>query len=154
MKIDDVKEYDFCPETRDLDGIYVQVVRKGKKTYRCFSDLSINEQKAFMSKLNKEGLERLCLLMTHTLRDVADCLNLYGNSATDEDRVICSYKKLWKLLIDKGLKRSEFAKKAEISQYTLVQMNKGKRIQPIVMERICATLGCTPNDIMEFDSIE
>ena len=107
-----------------------------------------------MEKLDKEGLERLCLMMTHTLRDIADSLNLYGNTAVNEDKVICSYKPLWKLLIDKGIRKKVFIKNAEISQYTLTQMNKGKKIQPIVVERICATLGCTPKDIMEFETME
>lgn len=129
-------------------------MRKGNKLFRCFSDLTINEQKSFMEKLDKEGLERLCLLMTHTLCDVADSLNLYGNTAVNEDKVVCSYKPLWKLLIDKGIRKSDFLKRAEVSQYTLTQMNKGKKIQPIVVERVCATLGCTPKDIMEFEATE
>ena len=154
MNIDDKNNYDICPEARDIDGVYVQVVRKGNKIFRCFSDLSINEQKSFIEKLDKGGLERLCLLMTHTLRDIADSLNLYGNTAVNEDKVVCSYKPLWKLLIDKGIRKSDFIKKAEISQYTITQMNKGKKIQPIVVERICTTLGCTPKDIMEFEAME
>ena len=89
-----------------------------------------------------------------TLRDIADGLNLYGDRAIEDDQVIISYKKLWKLLIDKDLKRREFAEKAGISDYTLVQMNKGKKIQPVIIERICSTLGCTPNEIMEFETIE
>lgn len=154
MVTTDTKQYEEYPETRDLDGLYIQVLRKGNRVFRCFTDLSIKEQTDFLKGLDNEALVRTCLLMTHTLRDIADSLNLYGDRAIEDDQVIISYKKLWKLLIDKDLKRREFAEKAGISDYTLVQMNKGKKIQPVIIERICSTLGCTPNEIMEFETIE
>ena len=154
MVTTDKKQYEEYPETRDLDGLYIQVLRRGNRVFRCFTDLSIKEQTDFLKGLDTEALVRTCLLMTHTLRDIADSLNLYGDRAVEDDQVIISYKKLWKLLIDKDLKRREFAEKAGINDYTLVQMNKGKKIQPVIIERICSTLGCTPNEIMEFETIE
>ena len=154
MVTTETKQYEAYPEARDLDGLYIQVIRKGNRVFRCFTDLSIKEQTDFLRGLDSEALVRTCLLMTHTLRDIADSLNLYGDRAVEDDQVIISYKKLWKLLIDKDLKRREFAEKAGISDYTLVQMNKGKKIQPVIIERICSTLGCTPNEIMEFETIE
>lgn len=56
-----------------------------------------------------------------------------------------SYKRLWKLLIDRDL-----IDMAGISHYVISKMNKGENITVEVVGRICRTLDCTPNDIMEF----
>lgn len=61
-----------------------------------------------------------------------------------------SYKKLFKLLIDKEMKKSELVKKAHISSSTLTKMRKENAvIRSDALERICVALGCTLNDIME-----
>ena len=60
-----------------------------------------------------------------------------------------SYKKLFKLLIDRDLKRVEFAKNAGIGQNTLAKMGKGQYVSMDVLVRICRYLGCTLDDIVE-----
>lgn len=75
-----------------------------------------------------------------------------------ETRGICmtvSYKKLWKLLIDKDMKKKDLEKAAGISNYVISKMNKGENITVDIVGKICSALNCTPNDIMEFsdDSI-
>lgn len=60
-----------------------------------------------------------------------------------------SYKKLFKLLIDKDLKKTEFAAKAGISQNTLARMGKGQFISMELLVRICKYLNCTFDDVVE-----
>lgn len=61
-----------------------------------------------------------------------------------------SYKKLWKLLIDKEMKKSDLEQKAKITHYALSKLSKGKDVSTEVLFKICETLNCTLNDIMEF----
>ena len=64
--------------------------------------------------------------------------------------MIISYKKLFKLLIDKGIKVKELARCANISPATLSKMKKdGATITSDVLTKICLALGCTYNDITE-----
>jgi len=60
-----------------------------------------------------------------------------------------SYKKLFKMLIDRNLKKTEFAAKAGISQNTLAKMGKGKYISMEMLVRICKYLDCSFDDVVE-----
>lgn len=60
-----------------------------------------------------------------------------------------SYKKLWKLLIDRDMKKKDLAEKANISSYTLSKLNKGNNVTTDVLVRICKALECSFDDIME-----
>lgn len=60
-----------------------------------------------------------------------------------------SYKKLWKLLIDRDMKKKDLAEKANISSYTLSKLNKGNNVTTDVLVRICKALNCSFDDIME-----
>ena len=64
-----------------------------------------------------------------------------------------SYNKLWKLLIDKGIKKPELCKMAGISQATACKMQKG-HASAEVLRKICATLDCQIDDILEITSDE
>lgn len=63
-----------------------------------------------------------------------------------------SYKKLWKLLIDKEWKKKDLEERAQISHYTMNKLNHGRNVTTDVLERICCALDCSPGDIMEFIS--
>ena len=64
--------------------------------------------------------------------------------------MIISYKKLFKLLVDREMKSKELAEKAGISPATLAKMKKdGATVSSDVLVKICAALGCTFNDIAE-----
>lgn len=65
-----------------------------------------------------------------------------------------SYKRLWKLLIDRDMKKKDLEKAAGISNYVISKMNRGENITVDVVGKICRALDCTPNDIMEFISEE
>ena len=60
------------------------------------------------------------------------------------------YKKLWKLLIDKDLKKKDLAKIANISNYTVTKLTRGENVTTDVLCKICKALDCGVEDIMEF----
>ena len=60
-----------------------------------------------------------------------------------------SYNKLWKLLIDKGMTRTQLQKAAEMSSTTLAKLGKNETVSMDVMLRICKSLNCDISDIME-----
>jgi len=60
-----------------------------------------------------------------------------------------SYKKLWKLLIDKEMKKKELCAKAGISTSSLTKMGKNGHVTTEVLAKICRALDCTVDDIME-----
>ena len=60
-----------------------------------------------------------------------------------------SYKKLWKLLIDKDMKKKELCAKAGISPSSLTKMGNNGHETTEVLAKICTALGCTVDDIME-----
>lgn len=60
-----------------------------------------------------------------------------------------SYKKLWKLLIDRDLRKKDLMQMAGISNYTLARLNKGDNISTETVAKICKALNCGFDDIME-----
>ena len=61
-----------------------------------------------------------------------------------------SYKKLFKMLIDRDMKKKELAELAGVSIATITKMGKdGAVISSDVLVKICTALNCTVNDIME-----
>lgn len=61
-----------------------------------------------------------------------------------------SYKKLWKLLIDKDLKKNDLEAKAGISHYTMNKLTKGENVTIDTLGKICKALDCAIEDIVEF----
>ncbi|MBP2631630.1 MAG: putative transcriptional regulator [Firmicutes bacterium] len=61
-----------------------------------------------------------------------------------------SYKKLFHLLIDKGIKDSDLRKLSGISAPTMAKIKQDKIIQTDIINKICAALDCQPGDIMEY----
>ena len=60
-----------------------------------------------------------------------------------------SYKKLWKLLIDKDLKKKDLAVMAELSTYTIQKLNRNENVNTDTLIKICKALHCSFDDIME-----
>ena len=63
--------------------------------------------------------------------------------------MVFSYKKLWKMLIDKEMKKRGLCAKAGISSATLAKMAKGESITTESLLKICVALDCDVQDIME-----
>ena len=60
-----------------------------------------------------------------------------------------SYKKLWKILIDKDLNKQTLSQVANISASTLTKMSKGETVNVEMLVRICNALDCEIHDIIE-----
>ena len=60
-----------------------------------------------------------------------------------------SYNKLWKLLIDKGMTKTELRKAADMSTTTLAKLGKNETVSMDIMLRVCKILECDIGDIME-----
>lgn len=63
--------------------------------------------------------------------------------------MMVSYKKLWKLLIDKDMKKKDLCELAGISPASVTKMGKGGHVTTVVLMKICLALDCDLNDIME-----
>ena len=60
------------------------------------------------------------------------------------------YKPLLKLLIDRGIKKQDLQKAANISWSTMAKFNKDEYVSLEVIDRICAVLDCQPGDLIEY----
>lgn len=60
-----------------------------------------------------------------------------------------SYKKLWKLLIDKEIKKKDLSAMAGVSPATITKMGKNGHVTTEVLLKICTALDCRIEDIME-----
>lgn len=60
-----------------------------------------------------------------------------------------SYNKLWKLLIDKNMKKKELSEAAGISNSLIAKLGKNENVTVDVLVRICSALDCQIDDIME-----
>ena len=64
-------------------------------------------------------------------------------------KMIVSYAKLWKLLNDRRIKKTDLKAAAEISPGTYAKLNRDQYVSMDVIGRICGVLGCDVGDIME-----
>lgn len=62
-----------------------------------------------------------------------------------------SYKKLWKILIDKDMKKKDLQAAAGISWASVTKMSKGETVSMAVLIKICRALNCDIGDIMELE---
>lgn len=60
-----------------------------------------------------------------------------------------SYKKLWKVLIDKDMKKKDLQAAAGISWASVTKLSKGETVSMEVLMKICKTLDCNIGDIMD-----
>jgi len=65
-----------------------------------------------------------------------------------------SYKKLWKLLIDKDMNKRDLKRVSGVSTTSIAKLSKGENITTDVLLKICKALDCGINDIMEMEEDE
>ena len=65
-----------------------------------------------------------------------------------------SYNGLWKLLIDKGMKKGDLCKRTGISSSTMAKMTNGESVNLSVLERICAELDCDFSYLINYKKTE
>ena len=72
-----------------------------------------------------------------------------GDFKTEEYIVAVSYKKLWKLLIDRDMTKTQLRKESGISTGALAKLGKNENVNTEILVKICNTLHCDLPDIME-----
>jgi len=60
-----------------------------------------------------------------------------------------SYKKLWKLLIDRDMKRKDLRSATKISTASMAKLSKNENVNTDILVKICTALDCDISDIME-----
>ena len=65
-----------------------------------------------------------------------------------------SYNKLWKLLIDKGMKKTDLKNATGISSSTISKMGKNEPVSMDSMLKVCKVLNCDIGDIVEIKNEE
>jgi len=61
-----------------------------------------------------------------------------------------SYKKLWKLLIDKNMMKKDLMELTKINSATIAKMGRGEAVSLDVLGRICEKLNCNIGDLVDF----
>ena len=79
----------------------------------------------------------------------ADFKELFSNMANEVLRMAVSYKKLWKLLIDRDMKKKDLCVAAGISHASMAKLGKNENVTTDVLVKICTALQCDIGDIME-----
>ena len=64
------------------------------------------------------------------------------------------YNKLWKLLIDRGMNKTDLREMTGLSQSTIAKLVNGENVNVEVLERICKALKCEVGDIVELTKEE
>ena len=65
-----------------------------------------------------------------------------------------SYNGLWKLLIDKGMQKTDLIDTVGISSTTIAKMGKGEKVSLDVLERLCKYFDCNIGDVGSFDRVD
>lgn len=65
-----------------------------------------------------------------------------------------SYKKLWKILIDKDMKKKDLQAAAGISWASVTKLSKGETVSMEVMMKVCKALECNIGDVMDLITAE
>lgn len=61
-----------------------------------------------------------------------------------------SYKKLWKILVDKDMSKAALQKAANLSAGTMTKMRKSEDVSMEALRRVCTVLNCNIGDVVEF----
>ena len=69
-------------------------------------------------------------------------------------KVIFSYAKLWKLMIDKKINKTQLREKAQISTNVVAKMGKNEPVSMETLVKICCALGCEIGDIVEINEVK
>lgn len=63
-----------------------------------------------------------------------------------------TYKKLWKLLIDQGLNKTDLRKMSGISSSSIAKLGRNENVNTDLLVKICTTLNCRLDEIMELEN--
>lgn len=71
-----------------------------------------------------------------------------------KEKIRISYNKLWKLLIDRGMKKKELQEASGVSAASIAKLGRNGNITTEVLLKICLALDCDISDIMEIERNE
>ena len=74
---------------------------------------------------------------------------VYAHTDHEVNVMEISYKKLWKLLIDKDMKKKDLQMAAGISWASVTKLSKGEAVSMDVLIKVCKTMECNIGDIMD-----
>ena len=95
--------------------------------------------KKILRKNDHRDIIRLCICYEKTVR--------FERLKTT---MAMSYDKLWKLLIDKKMNRTDLHEQAHVSTNAIATMGKGGDVSTKVLDKICKTLDCQIHDIVDY----
>ena len=78
--------------------------------------------------------------------EIAYKCSVYGNNSKSYIKFLS---KLWKLLIDRDLKKKDLEEMAGVSHYVMNKLTHGDNVTTDVLCKVCKALNCTVDDIME-----
>lgn len=61
-----------------------------------------------------------------------------------------SYKRLWRVLVEREMSKADLRKQAEIAPNTMTKLRKNEYVAMPILDRICKTLGTDYGEIMEY----
>ena len=64
-------------------------------------------------------------------------------------RMAVIYNKLWKILVDRGMNKTQLCERAKISTNAMAKLGINEDVRVEVLTKICVELGCSLDDIME-----
>ncbi|RGC30117.1 XRE family transcriptional regulator [Enterocloster aldenensis] len=64
------------------------------------------------------------------------------------------YDKLWKLMIDKKINKTQLCEKAKITTNAMAKLGRNEDVRVETLAKICNVLNCTMDDIMELNKLE
>lgn len=94
------------------------------------------------------------LNLDFTLKNVYNRFTSLILAESEVSVMAISYKKLWKLLIDRDMKKKDLQKAAGISSASITKLGKNENVNTEIIEKICVALGCDVSDIMEMTDEE
>lgn len=111
----------------------------------------------WLFKWRFEGIGRWQLLFFEYLKIILKKMSAYGIvyvmylklSVVEGGNMAVSYNKLWKLLIDRNMNKTQLCEKAKISTNAMARLGRNEDVRVEVLTKICVELGCTMDEIME-----
>ena len=89
--------------------------------------------------------------ITETLLKIGKFCGIIENDILYGGEIMkASYKKLWKLLVDKEMSKGDLHKKSGLSSSTMTKLRKGEDVSMEALRKICVALNCNIADIVEF----
>lgn len=68
--------------------------------------------------------------------------------------VMVSYRKLWHILIDRGMRKNDLLAQAKLTPHIMLKLRNNMHINTAVIEKICRALNCSAEDFMELSVLE